>query len=53
MNVEFIYGSQDEYIDDERLRYEHSRAKELFGEDVTIEMFDGNHMVNTEIINRI
>ena len=53
MNVQFIYGSQDEYIDDERLRYEHSRAKELFGEDVTIEMFDGNHMVNTEIINRI
>ena len=53
MNVQFIYGSQDEYIDDERLRYEHSRAKELFGEDVTIKMFDGNHMVNTEIINRI
>ena len=53
LNVQFIYGSRDEYIDDERLRYEHSRAKELFGEDVTIEMFDGNHMVNTEIINRI
>lgn len=53
LNVQFIYGTQDEYIDDERLRYEHSRAKEIFGEDVAIEMFDGNHMVNIEIINRI
>ena len=53
MHVQFVYGSKDEFMDDDRLSYEQSRAKELFGPDVNIKVFEGNHMVNTEIINRI
>lgn len=53
MAVQFVYGSDDEYLDDERMAYEQARAKELFGQNVNIEVFEGNHRVNTEIINRI
>ncbi|SFZ94242.1 Predicted esterase [Flaviramulus basaltis] len=49
--VTVIYGDKDEYITEERLKYENGSAKELFGEDVNIINFDGIHEVNTKIIN--
>jgi predicted esterase len=51
--VELIYGTDDEYMDGERMIYEKNRAKELFGDAVTITPFEGNHYVNKEIINHI
>ena len=51
--VSLIYGDKDEYITKERLEYENTRAKELFGKDVTIINFDGVHEVNTKIINNL
>jgi predicted esterase len=51
--VELIYGTNDEYMDDDRIIYEKSRAKELFGDAITITPFEGNHNVNKDIINHI
>ena len=51
--VTLIYGDNDEYINEERLEYENRKAKELFGDDVTIINFDGVHEVNTKIINTL
>ncbi len=45
-----IYGTQDEYLNSERLKIENVRAKELFGEQLEIISFDGGHEVNTELI---
>ena len=51
--VTLIYGNKDEYITEERLKYENERAIELFGKDVAIINFDGAHEVNTNIINNL
>jgi len=51
--VKLVCGTNDEYMSDERMIYEKSRAKELFGNDIKITSFEGNHQVNKEIINHI
>ena len=51
--ITFIYGNEDEYINDERMAYEHNRGKELFGDNAKITEFDGNHMVNVDLINAL
>ena len=51
--VKMIYGDKDEYLNNERLVYEQRRIKELFKENVEIIPFDGNHMVNVELINSL
>ena len=51
--VTLIYGTQDEYLDEERMNYETSRVHELFGNDVKIVPFEGNHMVNTQLLNTL
>ncbi len=51
--VTMLYGTKDEFMDDERMSYESKRLHELFGPDVTIVPFDGNHKVNVELINSI
>lgn len=51
--VKMIYGDKDEYLNNERLVYEQQRIKELFKENVEIIPFDGNHMVNVELINSL
>ena len=51
--ISLIYGDKDEYINEERLKHEKEKAKELFGEQVTIINFDGVHEVNTKIINTL
>ncbi|RLJ68729.1 putative esterase [Lacinutrix venerupis] len=49
--VSLIYGTEDEYLNEERIAYETSRAYELFGKDVNIIPFNGKHVVNVDIIN--
>jgi len=45
-----IYGTKDEFLNEERLRTEGARAKELFGEQLEVISFEGGHEVNVGII---
>ena len=49
--VKLIYGTEDEYLDAERIAQESQRAEELFGEKLTILPFEGKHVVNVDYIN--
>ncbi|GGK16324.1 esterase [Yeosuana aromativorans] len=51
--VSMIYGTDDEYLNDERIAYEKKKVLELFGETVQIIPFKGKHEVNKDIINTI
>lgn len=48
--VTLVYGTKDEHLNEERLREEEARAKELFGNRLEIISFEGGHEVNTEMI---
>lgn len=51
--VSLIYGTKDEYLDEDRLCIEKNRAFELFGHcDLQIIPFEGTHEVNTTIIKQ-
>lgn len=49
--VKLIYGTEDEYLDEERLMEEAARARELFGHRVEKLPFEGKHVVNVDYIN--
>ncbi len=49
--VKLIYGTKDEYLDEGRIQLESERAKELFGNRISIMPFEGKHVVNVEIID--
>jgi len=51
--VTLIYGTQDEYMNEERMQHEIKRVHELFGENVNVIPFDGKHVVNTSILNTL
>ena len=51
--VQYIYGTSDEYINDDRIRIESAKANALFGDSVEILPFDGTHEMKKEIINHI
>jgi predicted esterase len=51
--VHLIYGTNDEYLNEDRIREERNRAFELFGNTVNIIPFEGKHEVNVEFINRL
>ncbi|TYA59142.1 alpha/beta hydrolase [Formosa maritima] len=51
--VTMIYGTKDEYLNEERINLETKRAKELFGNNLSIIPFDGKHIVNKELINNL
>lgn len=51
--VTLIYGTQDEYMNLERMTYEKQRVHELFGNKVTIIPFEGTHIVNVALINSL
>lgn len=53
IKVSHIYGTKDEYLNDQRITYETGRSTELFGDKVTVIPFDGNHEVNVELINQL
>ncbi len=48
--VYLIYGTQDEYITEERIQTEKELGITLFGNRLQIIPFDGKHIVNTNII---
>ncbi len=52
-SVLMTYGTADEYLNSERMAYETKRVHELFGDNVTIIPFEGNHRVNTDLINNL
>ena len=51
--ITLTYGLVDEYLNDERMAYETNRIKELFGNEVNIVPFEGNHKVNVDLINTL
>ncbi|WP_299521623.1 esterase [Winogradskyella sp.] len=51
--VKLIYGTEDEYLDENRIAHETERVKDLFGQRVTILHFEGKHIVNVEYINHL
>lgn len=51
--VKLIYGTEDEYLDEERILHETKRSQELFGERVSIMPFNGKHVVNVDYINNL
>lgn len=50
--VAMIYGTKDEYLNEERLKSEGERAKNLFGNRLEVLSFEGGHEVNTELISK-
>jgi predicted esterase len=51
--VSMIYGTQDEYLNDERIASETKRVQELFENKAIILPFEGKHVVNVELINTL
>ncbi len=49
--VKLIYGTEDEYLDEARIKEESLKAVALFGESVIILPFEGKHVVNVDYIN--
>ncbi|MGB3606301.1 MAG: esterase [Psychroserpens sp.] len=48
-----IYGTTDEYLNDDRMNLELLKAEHLFGDRLEIIPFDGVHEVNVKLINSI
>lgn len=51
--AKLIYGTQDEYLDENRIRLELSKVNKLFRNNVEIISFEGTHQVNTELITKL
>ena len=51
--IKLIYGTKDEYLNDERMLEEHNKANNLFGNQLEIITFDGVHEVNTKLIQQL
>ncbi|MFD1063716.1 alpha/beta hydrolase [Winogradskyella litorisediminis] len=51
--VKLIYGTEDEYLDEARIKIERQRAENLFGNRLDILPFDGKHVVNVDYINNL
>ncbi len=51
--VYLIYGTEDEYLTEERIRTEKELAQNLFGSRLKILPFEGKHIVNKDLIHKI
>ena len=51
--IKLIYGSQDEYLNDDRIALELSKANTLFGKDLEVIPFEGTHEVNSTLIQTL
>ncbi|MCA0152866.1 alpha/beta hydrolase [Winogradskyella vincentii] len=51
--VFLVYGTQDEYLNENRIIEETKLAKELFGNKLKIIPFEGKHVVNVDFIRSI
>lgn len=48
--VYLVYGTQDEYLNEERMNAELTMANSLFGDRLQVIAFDGNHSINKELL---
>jgi predicted esterase len=48
--VTYLYGANDQYINEARITEEELKGNKLFGKRLKIEVFDGIHEVNTEFL---
>lgn len=51
--ISMFYGTEDEYLNDVRLKYEKQRFKELFGDSAKIVSFKGKHELKKECLETI
>lgn len=51
--VSLICGTNDEYLTEERLKYQTKRANSLFKHKLKIMLFEGKHEVNVKLINSL
>lgn len=51
--VSLIYGTDDEYLNEEHMVYEKKRFYELFGNTAIITVFEGKHEVKKEVLNAL
>ena len=51
--ISLIYGTDDEYLNEERMQQETKRVHELFDTNVSVIPFDGKHIVNVDLINNL
>lgn len=51
--VKLIYGTQDAYLNDERIKQEITKAQSLFNDRLEVIPFEGIHEVNVELINNL
>ncbi len=51
--VTYLYGNKDQYITEARITEQTLIGSKLFGDRLTIEVFDGIHEVNTQFISKI
>lgn len=51
--VKLIYGTKDEYLDENRIKEESKRATELFGDKIEFFPFEGKHVVNVALIETL
>ena len=52
-NITYIYGNKDQYITEAKKTEETLKGTKLFGERLTIEVFQGVHEVNTTFLKQI
>ncbi|WP_298896004.1 esterase [uncultured Psychroserpens sp.] len=51
--TKLIYGTNDEFLNEERIQQERSKAEKLFGSNLDIIPFEGIHEVNSELISSL
>ncbi|WP_298899189.1 esterase [uncultured Psychroserpens sp.] len=51
--TKLIYGTNDEFLNEERIQQERSKAEKLFGNNLDIIAFEGIHEVNTKLISSL
>lgn len=49
--VKLIYGTEDEYLDADRIQLESERAESIFGKRLLVLPFEGKHVVNVKFID--
>ena len=52
-HVHLVYGTQDEYLNKQRINEEILKAKNLFGNNLNLAPFSGKHIVNVDFINTL
>jgi predicted esterase len=51
--VHLVYGTNDEYLNEQRIIEEIQKAKNLFGDNLNLAPFSGKHIVNVDFINNL